>query len=215
VRAIDIRRDIQKFVHKPSARCYIQHVHRSFPNQIGEDSMGHTRIVTLLVQSLVICAFASQSAAASKNDWDDEQIKGIQAADRRAVVQAVASLTKMKAMPAEMKAHLDEQIAAIAEHTDDDSKWVKLYKTVIDAAEAGGAECKTTVKTSNPGATIKFQLVGKKTVTTAGEPTNKCTESVTFGVYHVWAERDDKSTSSTTNNYRLLQAEKTLELGEK
>lgn len=67
------------------------------------------------------------------------------------------------------------------------------------------------------GAVIKFQTVGQRRrneVPKTAKLLSTCEETVPIGIYHIWAERDGKTTSDINCIYEVVKSEEKVEISE-
>lgn len=69
------------------------------------------------------------------------------------------------------------------------------------------------VRTAEPGARIKCQLIGTQSVLTLPQLTNNAQDKIPIGFYFIWAERGDKVTSQR-EQFRIIQPKVILDVEE-
>jgi hypothetical protein len=69
------------------------------------------------------------------------------------------------------------------------------------------------VKTKQPGARVKYRLLGEQSMVTLPQLTNDAQDTIPIGLYSFWSERDGKATSRP-ENFRIIKPAVPIEIEE-
>lgn len=136
---------------------------------------------------------------------------------RRAFVDASWSRLSSKGSGDQLAAVQGKEMQWRKTKADDD--WVVLTEAVYDTAEKVDAKSSVTIDSSaGTGATVKYQTLGERnrheTPTTAKGLT-ETHESMYIGIYHIWSERNGKTTSDKNAQYQIANEKEKVTLAEK
>jgi hypothetical protein len=102
-------------------------------------------------------------------------------------------------------AYADYDFALGGGHNLENSNNPASIKSLNEAFNNLGLQSLVKARTEQPGARIKFRLVGKDAVISLPQVTNNAEDTIPIGLYYFWAERNAKATSKP-ETFRVIKA---------